>query len=123
MPVQSEIDELVGTISTMLFEFVQSEFQGKSWKLAWSDARSAPGTCQVSKFRVQLSDGNLVTNMCQPAEIAFREMDLWDLKDTLPSEQRWYGFKVTVYPDGKSEVEYNQDPKCSKDPEFLNFRS
>ena len=32
---------------------------------------------------------------------------------------RWYGLKLTVFPDAKPQLELNHDPDCSVDPQWF----
>ena len=33
---------------------------------------------------------------------------------------KWFGFNLTISPDGKCETEFNYDPDCINDPTFYD---
>ena len=46
--------------------------------------------------------------------------DLWDIKDAVFPEKKWYGLKLTIFPDGKHKTEFNYEPDCVNDPDFFD---
>ena len=44
---------------------------------------------------------------------------IWAAKDKL-FPQKWYGLKMTIFPNGKCEVEYNYDPDSINNPTFYD---
>src|SRR5208337_2445380 len=103
----------------LLIAEVKREMKQTAWKIAYLDVRSsAVGTSRLSKFRVAMPDGSLVSSLSKPARVVLLLSDLWELQQKLFPE-KWYGLVLTVYPDGKCETEFNYDPKCIGDPKFF----
>lgn len=112
-------NEALGGISSTLLGLVISEVR-KKWKLAYLDVRSAPGsTALIHKIRVKLADGSIENSLNTPMDVVMSLLSLWKKKAKLFPEE-WYGLKIVILPDGKTETEFNYDPECAGDETFFH---
>jgi hypothetical protein len=44
--------------------------------------------------------------------------EIWKLKNKL-FPKRWYGLKLTVYPNGSFDTEFNYHRRCSEEVEYF----
>jgi hypothetical protein len=92
---------------------------------SWVDASisrcfSSDGT-SIGKLRIQLPNGNWDKSQ----RISIKVLDLidrtWEKMHKKSKYDIFYGFKLTVRPDGKHEIEYNYDPNCIDNPKFVDW--
>lgn len=99
---------------------IKSQIGKKKWKLGFVDIRApVQGTSWMHKLRVELSDKTIVRSLDAPVGVIALLTKVWDAKDKL-FPQKWYGLKLTVFPDGKCETEFNYDADCINDPDFFD---
>jgi hypothetical protein len=115
---------LIKKVAEVLVQEISNEEKAKGWTFAFVDIRSpadAPET-RVGKLRIAFKDkpasGLLDSSVEQPPyEVKDLFRELWPTRPSF--EKMWYGLTVKVFPDGKYNVEFNYDPKCSSDPKFF----
>jgi hypothetical protein len=121
MSQQQELfDTLIKRIAEILVQEINNEEKAKGWSFAFVDIRGS--NTRVSKLRIAFKDKAAAT--LRDSSVRRTPGELGDLFDELwptrPSfGKMWYGLKVTVFPDGKYNVEFNYDPKCSSDTKFF----
>jgi len=108
-------------LAAALKDFVESELPEGKWEVAFIDIRApADSSGWTHKVRVERLDGSIEKSLTISGEIVSLFMDAWEIKDEAFLE-KWYGVKVSVHPDGKFEIAYNQDPNCFEDPSFYDW--
>jgi len=119
-PTFKQFNGILQQMAGLVLSTVESELKKKKWRLAFIDARAPVegGSC-ISKLRVILTDGSIIRTMDAPAQVNFRFLEVLDIKDQLFPD-RWYGFKLTIFPDGKCETEFNYNANCVNDPDFYD---
>jgi len=116
----SEIDDIFKRMAEYLKKKVQSELKRKKWKSVFIDFRSSSEDGSgPDKLRLELPDGTIVKSIAVPVDITGLYLDAWELRENTP--KKWYGLKLTVVPDGKSEILYHYDPRCADDPSFYDW--
>jgi hypothetical protein len=110
------------TASATLYEAVVAAVAARNWTKAYFDSRAGEDdlSSAVGKLRVQMADGTLNKSISTPVSIRKFLMSARDAMSRL-FPQRWYGIRITIYPDKRCEVDYNYDPKCLADPQFIDF--
>jgi hypothetical protein len=115
-----EFNGIVAEVATSLLTQVKDNLQKNNWKVAFLDAREPPkGGSGISKFRVELQDGTVIRTFKASGVTIGRFWDAFDIRDAL-FPKKWYGFTLTIFPDGKHNTEFNYDPDCVNDPDFYD---
>jgi len=114
-------DTLIKRIAEVLVQEISKEEKAKGWTFAFVDIRGDVDS-KVSKLRIALKDclaQTLLDSSVEhtPTEVKRLFRKVWETQASFDKE--WYGLKVTVFPGGKYDVEFNYDPKCSSDPKFF----
>jgi hypothetical protein len=117
-PSLDEFNQHMANIAAMLIPFVNAEIKDKHWKLAYLDSRSAGPGAQFKKLRVELSDGTVCSSLSTPMDATMTLHKALRIKDKV-FDRKWHGIKLIVRPDGKYETQFNYDPDCASDPQFL----
>jgi hypothetical protein len=113
-----EFNQKLQEAISLLMGAVQEELGDKPWTFCVLDIRWYPDSSRKSKTRVHLPKAGQLHFMHTPIEVLYLLDDAWALMDKAFSD-KWYGLKITVYPEGKAETEFNYDPKCLSDPTFF----
>jgi hypothetical protein len=127
-PQQELFNTLIKKIAEVLVQEISNEEKAKGWTFAFVDIRSPaddPET-RVGKLRIAFKGAaasTLLDSSVQrpPYEVKDLFRELWPTRPSF--EKMWYGLKVTVFPDGKYNVEFNYDPECSCDPKFFESQT
>jgi hypothetical protein len=120
-PSPEAAENLVKKIANGLRKHVKSEIK-KKWKSAILDVLT-PTVNDGSwsgKLRVHLANGTVVATLGIAAEQIAPLMELMAMKDVV-FDPKWYGIKITIFPNAPFEVAYNHDPNCDNDPTFFDF--
>src|SRR5262245_18851700 len=109
-------ESIIKKIAGSLTIYAQKAVAKKKWKLAYRDVRApvGGGGAWIDKFRIELADGSIVKSLSGPEQIGIPLLKLLQMKDEL-CDPKWYGIKITVFPDGRFETEHNNDPDCAND--------
>jgi hypothetical protein len=116
--VQEMTDILVLEISAQLHKD-EYGLKDQTWTSAYIDERWDSDGTSISKFRVVLANGELFSRLRIPQPVGEIMHDIGSIKDEA-FPKRWYGIKVTIHPDRSSQVEYDHNPECVDDPDFLD---
>jgi hypothetical protein len=116
-------EDIMRDMAAILFRGLAASMGEAPVKHAFADIRRAdddPG--MISKVRLVRPDGSIGSpsgyDAYVPSEVLTLFEELWDLRDTAFPD-RWYGLTITVFPDGKSEFDFNYDPDCALDDAFF----
>jgi len=111
---EDRFSALLQQIADILLEAVRKGMGDKPWILAFHEERQAAADsgARFSKLRVQLPGVSELKTVHAPFEAGDLMDEVWKIKDD--SANPWYGLKLTFYPDGKYEAEYDYDPKWKK---------
>jgi hypothetical protein len=116
-------EDIMRDMAAILFRGLAASMGEGPVKQAFADIRRAdddPG--MISKVRLVRPDGSIGSpsgyDAYVPSEVLTLFEELWDLRDTAFPD-RWYGLTITVFPDGKSEFDFNYDPDCALDDAFF----
>lgn len=115
------LEETIEEIATALRKLVDKERKGRKWEYAFAEVRWSPDRDEGSVRKARIAPtgkrkGKLVTLNTSIA--------LGDMLESARAihekacDKMWYGLKVTVYPDGKVDTEFNYDPECQADLAF-----
>ncbi len=116
-------DAAITAIVESILRKAQETFGTGEWKHAYVDSRSSTeGGVYIEKFRIEMEDGSIIKTIKVPMEQCELLYDIWQMKDALFPE-KWFGIKITVFPNGQSTTEYNLDPDCMTDPTFFDHDS
>jgi hypothetical protein len=106
--------KLIEQIVAGLLSFLQLQMKEKKWKRAFIQnlwPASGPGTGGLQKFRIELPNGSLISDLFTPMKIDVLIGKAWkQQKGVFP--KTWYGITLTLFPDGKYETTYNYDQHC-----------
>jgi hypothetical protein len=98
---------------------VREERPKVKWKRAFLDVRCAlTEDMQKLKIRVEFPDGDL-HSIRQPYDLSALLTSLQEIKDRSFAD-KWYGMKLTVFPNGKCETEFDYNPACFNDPTWYD---
>jgi hypothetical protein len=120
--VGASAEAIMQDMAAILFRGLAASKGEAPVKQAFADIRRAPDEpTMISKVRLVRPDGSIESpprNAFDLTEVRNLFRELWDLRDTAFPD-RWYGLTITVFPDGKSEFEFNYDPDCALDDAFF----
>jgi hypothetical protein len=120
MASKEDINKIFDEMASSLLSIVNSRLNEKKWKLAFWDVRAPKQRGSwIKKLRVELPDGALIRDPGSTADVDGLILDLWDIKDEVFPE-KWYGFKLTIFPDSKHKTEFNHDPDCVNAADFYD---
>lgn len=124
MPAKLSLAKFNGAvkkIAQLTTKQVKKECKAK-WNWAYVDIRAhACGDGSwIDKLRVELTDGSTLCTLGTTAEVIQLTVKLLAMKDLL-FDPKLYGIKITVFPNGRFETEYNHDPNCTKDTAFFDI--
>jgi hypothetical protein len=95
----------------------RAKFGDGGWVAAVLDARFFEDSSSMAKVRVELAGGGL-GSVRLPAAGA---VQLRQLNDARPEgDDRWYGLRLRVTAEGGCKTEFNYDPTCTEDENFLD---
>ncbi len=95
------------------------EAGGIKWRRAYLDARFAEGGASLTKFRLELDDGQVLKGMRESFDVLQLLEDLWSLRHE-GLVQHWFGVKIILLPGGECETQFNYDPECINDRAFFD---
>lgn len=75
----------------------------------------------MGKFRIHLISKEAIGTERLSRPIRNLIENTWAKMFKKNKKSTWYGMKLTVYPNGKHEIEYNHDPNCIDDPNFIDW--
>jgi hypothetical protein len=106
--ISQRFDLIFAKMAGLLFSYVEDSVAPSDWKKAVYHARG------FTKLRITMLDGT-VTGIHSPTG-KFLDLadEIWDMKPEF--SKQWHGFKLTVFPDGKSGIELDYD---EDDPTFF----
>jgi hypothetical protein len=115
---QDQFDKLLKKLVKILLAAVQEEMGTKRWRQAFLMTRQAGPESEVliGKLRVKIPGRKKLKSVAEPIDNDTGKLtrQLWNLKGQL-FPKPWYALKLTFYPDGKFETEYDHDPICPPD--------
>ena len=115
--------DILQDMATILFHGFVASMGAEPWQQGYADIRHLPDEpTMISKARLALPDGSRKSpsrDALDMTEVRDLFEKLWDANDPA-SPHRWYGLKITVHPDGQSQIEFNYDPDCAVDPAFFD---
>jgi hypothetical protein len=118
-PALERFNAMLQEVAQSTLAQVKKHFSKERWKLAFLDVRAAAqGGSWVDKLRVVLPDGT-IRGIRGPKGQGSLFINIWALRGQLFANP-WYGFNLTVFPDGKCKTEFNYDPDCVNDPDFYD---
>jgi hypothetical protein len=108
--------KLLKQIVNMMLGTVEEALGTTPWTFAFILERQAGVDSEVraGKLRVQVPGEAELKWLRQPLEYAHLMSELWKLKTEI-FPKPWYAMKLTFYPDGKFETEYDYNPDCPED--------
>src|SRR5277367_4470 len=103
-----EANETINKIASILLEETKAVIRDKAWAFVFIDVRGTK--TKVSKLRAGWLDGStcpLLDTSLENTPPAIDDLvdSIWKIKDQV-FEKKWYGLKVTVFPEGKSKVDF-----------------
>lgn len=129
IPSLEDFQRIVRKLGRLLVAFIDEQAPRKRKKAAWEsgfiDVRwvgDIPNNVHnlIAKIRFRRANSATLDSVQIPDEIAglFESIGKLRLSVFTPT---WYGLKVTVYPDAKPVVTFDESPECCVDP--LWFKS
>ncbi|QGJ70803.1 Hypothetical protein PBC10988_25010 [Planctomycetales bacterium 10988] len=115
------VEEIFQEMAKRIYTVIEySEIE--DWKYAILDLRyeEESGTA-IHKIRIYDSKESAYLNtgnISKRSDLVPLILDLCDAKETSPTDH-WHGVLLTIYPDGSSQVNLNDDPDCFNDPQFF----
>jgi hypothetical protein len=115
-------EDIMREMGAILFRGLAASMGEVPVKQAFADIRRPDDEpTMISKVRLVRPDGSIESpprNAFDLVEVRNLFEQLWDLRDTAFPD-RWYGLTITVFRDGKTEFEFNNDPDCALDETFF----
>ena len=119
-PTLAKFNNIVKKLAQSIAKQAKKECKTQ-WKLAYVDARTpVGGGSHVMKYRIERVDGSIVKTLDPASDQDDFIYELLKMKSEL-FDPIWYGIKVTAFPDGRFETEYNHDTNCTNDATFYDF--
>lgn len=116
-----QLNSVLDQIANVLLVATQEEMGGDTWDLAFLDVRGSATSQSLSeKYRIKRADGSLINTLDSPDDLMLPLREVFNLRDEVCPDKKWYGLLVTVFPDKKCEVEFNYDPNCKNDKTFYD---
>jgi hypothetical protein len=110
---QKLLNDVLAQIAEILFASIVSDTEGRLWKQAVLDVRGAPGgDARLQKWRVQLADGEMLSELDTPIDATPLLTKAFDLRGEGSAEKKWWGLLIAVFPDKRTEVKFDYDPNC-----------
>jgi len=120
--VGANAEAIMRDMAAILFRGLAASLGEAPVKHAFADIRQGDDGGMISKVRLVRPDGSIESSPGDdafvPSEVLTLFEELWDLRDTAFPD-RWYGLTINIFPDGKSEFEFNYDPDCALDDAFF----
>lgn len=106
------VDADIKDIAIMVFDQVLTEITKDNWQHAILYSAGS-----FSKLRIKMADGTVNAGITPPTSEEF--LDALDRIGAArdQSAEKWQGMKITVFPDGKCDVEFAYD---NTDPSFFD---
>lgn len=124
-PTQGDYQKKVKKIKKMVIDIINQHYSKSittdappsMWtsaflKVVWFGEGNKNGW--KSKLRVSQTDGGTM-GIQTDFELDNVVHEVGDIKDIIFCENKWYGFEITVHPNGKYEIELDRDPNCCND--------
>lgn len=119
-PTLSDFNEILSHIAERLVVVAGQAAKKKTWKSVCIDERagSDDDDSRIGKLRIVLEDGSVIKSIHTPRDIKDLIQKAWEIKRTA-FPKKWYGLRLAVQPNGKSEAEFDYDPHCVDDETFF----
>ena len=117
----TEFNKCVRNIAGYIADGIGVELGKRKWLSAYLDVRSEEeADSRLMKLRIVGGDGKIIKTVDPPPSVHSPLAQIWQEKDEIFPE-KWFGLKITVFPDGNCETQINYDPDCVSDRSFFDI--
>jgi hypothetical protein len=97
--------------------FALAENAGGTFKEVCLDARGGHDGSHIVKVHV-VRDGGQAEVIATNPQVSTLVNEIWQMRVMLPDDELFYGYKLSVKPEGEPATSFDNNPNCAKDPEF-----